>query len=127
MSQAVPRSLTAFARSSRSSSGYSLAFGPDMHGVIGSLANFGLRGVGFAPDPAYAATIPALVFMIFQAMFAIITPALIIGAFVERIKFSTLVVFTLVWATLVYDPVAHWVWSPLGWLHSMVSVQRRSC
>src|SRR6185369_17239709 len=71
------------------------------------------------PDANYAGTIPALVFMIFQAMFAIITPALIIGAFVERIKFKTLVVFTLLWATLVYDPVAHWVWSPNGWLHAM--------
>ena len=99
--------------------GYSLAFGPDVHGVIGNLANVGLRGVGFAPDPNYAPTIPALVFMVFQAMFAIITPALIIGAFVERIKFSTLVVFTLLWATLVYDPIAHWVWAPNGWLHTM--------
>ncbi len=98
--------------------GYSLAFGPDSgSGIIGTLAHFGLRGVGYAPDPNYAATIPALVFMVFQGMFAIITPALIIGAFVERIKFKTLVVFTLLWATLVYDPVAHWVWSPMGWLH----------
>ncbi len=100
--------------------GYSLAFGPDTGlGIIGNLSFFGLHGVGFAPDPNYAATIPALVFMIFQAMFAIITPALIIGAFVERIKFKTLVLFTLLWATLVYDPVAHWVWSPMGWLHSL--------
>jgi Amt family ammonium transporter len=101
--------------------GYSLAFGPDAggHGLIGTLAYFGLRGVGYAPDPTYAATIPALVFMIFQAMFAIITPALIIGAFVERIKFRTLVLFTLAWATIVYDPVAHWVWSPNGWLHAL--------
>jgi Amt family ammonium transporter len=100
--------------------GYSLAFGPDTgHGIIGSLQYFGLRGVGYAPDPNYAATIPALVFMVFQAMFAIVTPALIIGAFVERIKFKTLVVFTLLWATLVYDPVAHWVWSPNGWLHAL--------
>lgn len=100
--------------------GYSLAFGPDTGmGIIGNLAHFGLRGVGFAPDPAYAATIPALVFMVFQAMFAIVTPALIIGAFVGRIKFRTLVVFTLVWATVVYDPIAHWVWSPNGWLHAM--------
>jgi ammonium transporter, Amt family len=98
--------------------GYSLAFGPDVHGIIGNLDFFGLRGVGYAPDPNYAATIPALVFMIFQAMFAIITPALIIGAFVERIKFRTLVLFTLLWATIVYDPVAHWVWSPSGWLHT---------
>jgi len=99
--------------------GYSLAFGPDVLGVIGNLDFFGLRGVGYAPDPTYAATVPALVFMMFQAMFAIITPALIIGAFVERIKFKALVIFTLLWATLVYDPVAHWVWSPLGWLHSL--------
>ena len=100
--------------------GYSLSFGPDAgNGLIGNLSFFGLHGVGFAPDPNYAGTIPALVFMIFQAMFAIITPALIIGAFVERIKFKTLVVFTLLWATVVYDPIAHWVWSPLGWLHTM--------
>ncbi|MBI3573747.1 ammonium transporter [Candidatus Kaiserbacteria bacterium] len=99
--------------------GYSLSFGPDVKGIIGNLAFFGLHGVGFAPDPNYAATIPALVYMIFQAMFAIITPALIIGAFVERIRFKTLVIFTLVWATVVYDPVAHWVWSPMGWLHAL--------
>lgn len=99
--------------------GYSLAFGPDFHSIIGNFDYFGLRGVGFAPDLNYAPTIPALVFMIFQAMFAIITPALIIGAFVERIKFKTLVVFTLIWTTLVYDPIVHWVWSPLGWLHSL--------
>ncbi|MEK7107151.1 MAG: ammonium transporter, partial [Patescibacteria group bacterium] len=99
--------------------GYSLAFAPDIGGVIGNLDFFGLRGVGFAPDPNYAATIPALVFMIYQLMFAAITPALIIGAFVERIKFKTLVIFTLLWATLVYDPIAHWVWSPSGWLHTL--------
>jgi Amt family ammonium transporter len=100
--------------------GYSLSFGPDAgHGLIGGLQYFGLRGVGFAPDANYAPTIPALVFMIFQAMFAIITPALIIGAFVERIKFRTLVIFTLLWTTLVYDPIAHWVWSPNGWLHAL--------
>src|SRR3989338_2568207 len=99
--------------------GYSLAFGPDIKGIIGGLDYLGLRGVGFAPNPDYAGTIPQLVFMIYQGMFAIITPALIIGAFVERIKFKTLVVFTLLWATLVYDPVAHWVWSPGGWLHTL--------
>lgn len=97
--------------------GYSLAFGPDWHGIVGNLQYFGLKGVGYAPNPDYAATIPHLVFMVFQAMFAIVTPALIIGAFVERIKFKTLVVFTLLWTTLVYDPIAHWVWSPNGWLH----------
>ncbi len=100
--------------------GYSLSFAPDLGGgIIGNLAFFGLRGVGYAPDANYAATIPALVFMIFQAMFAIITPALIIGAFVGRIRFKTLVIFTLLWTTLVYDPVAHWVWSPNGWLHAL--------
>lgn len=99
--------------------GYTLAFGPDLGGVIGNLHFFGLRDVGYAPDANYAGTIPALVFMMFQGMFAIITPALIIGAFAERIKFKTLVVFTLLWTTLVYDPIAHWVWAPGGWLRSM--------
>jgi Amt family ammonium transporter len=98
--------------------GYSLAFGPG-NGILGNLDFFGLRNVGFAPDPTYAATIPALVFMMFQAMFAIVTPALIIGAFVERIKFKSLVIFTLVWTTLVYDPIAHWVWAPDGWLRML--------
>ena len=98
--------------------GYSLAFAPGS-GIIGNLDFFGLRGVGFAPDANYAATIPALVFMVYQLMFAAITPALIIGAFVERIKFKTLVIFTLLWATLVYDPIAHWVWAPDGWLRAL--------
>lgn len=99
--------------------GYALAFGPDVNGIIGNLSFLGLSGVGFAPDANYAATVPALVFMMFQGMFAIITPVLIIGAFVERIRFRTLVAFTLVWATLVYDPIAHWVWAPGGWLRAM--------
>jgi Amt family ammonium transporter len=96
--------------------GYTLAFGPDLFGVIGNITWFGLKGVGYAPNKDYAATIPHLAFMIFQAMFAIITPALIIGSFVERIRFRTLVVFVVLWATLVYDPVAHWVWGVGGWL-----------
>src|SRR3989440_6279653 len=100
--------------------GYSLAFGKDIGGgLLGGLGFFGLNGVGYAPNTAYAATIPQLAYMIFQAMFAIITPALIIGAFVERIRFRTLVVFVLLWATLVYDPIAHWVWNPDGWLHKL--------
>ncbi len=99
--------------------GYSLAFGPDRGGIIGSLDWLGLNGVGQDPNPDYAATIPALAFMIFQAMFAIITVALITGAFVERIKFSAFMVFALLWATLVYDPIAHWVWGTGGWLRSM--------
>jgi len=99
--------------------GYSLVFGPDISGVIGGLDYAGLRGVGYAPNPAYAASIPQLTFMIFQAMFAIITPALIIGSFAERIRFRTLVVFVLAWTTLVYDPIAHWVWGSGGWLHNL--------
>ncbi|MBI2022865.1 ammonium transporter [Candidatus Daviesbacteria bacterium] len=98
--------------------GYSLVFGKDINGIIGDLSFLGLRGVGFAPNADYAATIPHLVFMIYQGMFAIITPALIIGAFVERIRFKTLVIFTLAWTTLVYDPIAHWVWGVGGFLRN---------
>ena len=96
--------------------GYSLSFGPDQGHFIGSLAWFGLKGVGMAPNPNYASTIPHLLFMVYQMMFAVITPGLITGAFAERMKFSTYVVFTLLWATLVYDPVCHWVWGTGGWL-----------
>jgi Amt family ammonium transporter len=100
--------------------GYSLAFGPDAGGgIIGSLDWAFLRSVGMEPNPDYSATIPHLAFMIFQAMFAIITPALIIGAFAERIKFSGLVLFTLLWATFVYDPIAHWVWGVGGWIRNL--------
>ncbi|HLB70409.1 MAG: ammonium transporter [Candidatus Methanoperedens sp.] len=99
--------------------GYSLAFGPDIGGVIGNLDWAGLIGVGQEPNIDYAATIPALAFMIFQAMFAIIAVVLITGAFVERIKFSAFLLFSILWATLVYDPIAHWVWGSGGWLRSM--------
>ncbi len=99
--------------------GYSLAFGHDVGGVIGNLDWVGLNGVGQEPNPDYAATIPSLAFMIFQAMFAIIAVALITGAFVERIKFSAFLIFSLLWATLVYDPIAHWVWGAGGWLRNM--------
>ncbi len=99
--------------------GYSLVFGKDINGLIGGLNFLGLKGVGFAPNTDYAATIPQLAFMIFQAMFAIITPALIIGAFVERIRFKVLVIFVLAWTTFIYDPVAHWVWGTGGWLHNL--------
>ena len=99
--------------------GYTLAFGHDTGGVIGNLGWLGLNGVGQAPNADYAATIPALAFMAFQGMFAIITVALITGAFVERIKFSAFMVFALLWATLVYDPIAHWVWGTGGWLRGM--------
>jgi Amt family ammonium transporter len=100
--------------------GYSLAFGPDTgHGLIGGLQWMGLNGVGGAPNPDYAPTIPATVFMIYQAMFAIITPVLITGAFADRMKFSTFIVFTLIWTTIVYDPIAHWVWGTGGWLREL--------
>jgi len=95
--------------------GYSLAFGPSQGGIIGNLDFFGLKDVGLAPSSVYATTIPHEAFMIFQAMFAIITPALITGAFAERAKFSTFLVFMLLWSFLVYDPVAHWIFGP-GWL-----------
>jgi Amt family ammonium transporter len=97
--------------------GYTLAFGPDIAGLFGSLKLCGLRGVGVEPGP-YAQTIPHLAYMIFQGMFAAITPALITGAFAERIKFKTFLVFGLLWATFVYDPLAHWVWGG-GWISAI--------
>ncbi len=98
--------------------GYSLSFGPDVKGLglIGDLSWFGLRGVGITPDPDYAATIPHQAYMAFQMMFAVITPALITGSFAERKRFKAFVIFSLLWATLVYDPIAHWVWGHGGWL-----------
>jgi Amt family ammonium transporter len=99
--------------------GYSLSFGPDKGGIIGGLNWFGLNGVGEAPSSVYATTVPHLAFMIFQAMFAIITVALFTGAVVERIKFSSLMVFAGLWLTLVYAPVAHWVWASGGWLNKL--------
>ena len=99
--------------------GYSLAFGPDHGGLLGGLDWAGLRGVGPGPYPAYAATIPHQAFMLFQMMFAAITPALIAGAFAERKKFAAFLLFTLLWSTLVYDPLAHWVWSEAGFLHKL--------
>jgi Amt family ammonium transporter len=99
--------------------GYSLSFGHDFHGIIGGLGWAGLSGVGVAPNVEYAPTVPHIAFMIYQAMFAVITPALISGAFAERMKFSTFLVFTVIWSTIVYDPVAHWVWGVGGWLREL--------
>lgn len=97
--------------------GYSIAFSPDVFGgLFGGLGWAGLNGVGVEPNADYAATIPHQAFMIFQMMFAVITPALITGAFAERMKFPAFLVFTLLWTTLVYDPIAHWVWGVGGWL-----------
>lgn len=98
--------------------GYSLAFGPDIGGVIGSLEWIGLRGVSATEAGPYSDAIPHQAFMIFQAMFAIITPALVTGAFAERMKFSAFVIFIVLWVTLVYAPLAHWVWGG-GWLGSL--------
>jgi Amt family ammonium transporter len=101
--------------------GYSLAFGPDHWGFIGGLDWLGLRHVGQEPGP-YSATVPHQAFMLFQLMFAIITPALISGAFAERAKFSTFLVFMVLWSTLVYAPIAHWVWANDGWLRELGSL-----
>lgn len=95
--------------------GYSLTFGPDKLGLIGGLEWFGLVGVGTSPHPVYASTIPHQVFMIYQCMFAVITPALITGAFAERMRFGPFLLFSVLWATFVYNPLAHWIWGG-GWL-----------
>jgi Amt family ammonium transporter len=96
--------------------GYSLSFAPDtLGGFVGNLDWLGLNGVGLDPHPSYAATVPQQLHMVYQLMFAIITPALISGAFAERMKFKAYLLFTVLWATLVYDPVAHWVWGG-GWI-----------
>ncbi len=99
--------------------GYSLSFGTDKWGIIGGLDFVGLTGVGQNPSTVYATTIPHMAFATFQAMFAVITVALITGAVVERIKFSSLLVFSALWFTLVYCPVTHWVWGNGGWLNKM--------
>src|SRR5437588_6789000 len=99
--------------------GYSLAFGPDKGHIIGGLEWVGLNNVGFTPNADYAPTIPHHAFMLFQMMFAVITPALITGAFAERMKFSSFILFTLLWATFIYDPLAHWVWGVGGWVRNL--------
>ena len=99
--------------------GYSIAFGPDRGGIIGGLDWVGLNNVGLTPNADYGATVPHQAFMVFQLMFAVITPALITGAFAERMKFSTFLVFIICWATLIYDPLAHWVWGVGGWLRNL--------
>ena len=98
--------------------GYSLAFSPG-NSFVGGLSWWGFSGVGAAANPAYAATIPHVLFALFQAMFAVITVSLISGAVVERMRFSAYLVFAVAWTTLVYDPLAHWVWGDGGWLHTL--------
>lgn len=99
--------------------GYSLAFGPDFHHIIGTLDWAMLKHVGLEPYAIYSTTIPHQLFMLFQMMFAVITPALITGAFAERFKFKTYLVFLVLWFTVVYCPIAHWVWGQGGWIKQM--------
>jgi len=99
--------------------GYSISFGTTHGGLIGGFNWLGLIGVGQAPNAAYAPTIPHLAFMLFQLAFAVITPALISGAFVERVNFSGYIIFALLWSTFVYSPVCHWIWGVGGWLRVM--------
>ncbi|MEI7644728.1 MAG: ammonium transporter [Chloroflexales bacterium] len=99
--------------------GYSLAFSPTIGGFIGGLSWVGLNGVGLEPNADYAPTIPHQAFMIYQMMFAVITPALISGAFAERKRFKAFVIFSLLWVLLVYVPVAHWVWGVGGWIRNL--------
>jgi Amt family ammonium transporter len=98
--------------------GYSMSFGPDVGGIVGDLSWFALNGVTNEPSADYATTIPQTVFMIYQCMFAVITPALITGAFAERVRFGPFVVFSVLWAVLVYNPVCHWIWGG-GWMASL--------
>jgi len=98
--------------------GYTLAFGPDVSGLIGNLDWIGIKGVGPETFPGYAETFPHLIFMAFQMTFAVITVALVTGAFAERLKFSTFIIFVLLWTTFIYDPIAHWVWGG-GWLGAL--------
>jgi ammonium transporter, Amt family len=99
--------------------GYSLAFSP-WSALVGGLQWAGLIGVSASvPYPAYATTVPHQAYMVFQCMFAVITPALITGAFAERISFSGFMIFSLLWATFIYDPLAHWVWGVDGWIHRL--------
>src|SRR5262249_21779227 len=100
--------------------GYSLAFGSG-NSFIGGLQHLFLRGVGAEPEAAYAATIPQQTFMVYQLMFAIITPALITGAFAERMKFSAMILFMILWSVIVYDPMAHMVWGKGGLLNAALS------
>jgi Amt family ammonium transporter len=102
--------------------GYTLAFGPDKGGLIGGLDYLGFHNVGQTPNVDLAPTIPHIAFALFQMMFAVITPALITGAFAERMKFSGYVVFTTLWLLLVYTPVAHWVWAPGGWIRELGAI-----
>ncbi|MBN1358502.1 ammonium transporter [Candidatus Bathyarchaeota archaeon] len=103
--------------------GYSLVFGTSTYGIIGDLSLVGLNNIGVhTVNQVLAPDIPELLFFAFQLKFAAITPALIIGACAERIKFRSLLIFIVLWSTLIYAPIAHWVWNPDGWLHSLGAI-----
>ena len=99
--------------------GYSLAFGPDVNHLIGNLSWAGLQGVTSTPNPSYSTTIPHQLFMLFQMMFACLTPALITGAFAGRFKFKAYIMFLILWVTFIYCPLAHWVWGDGGWIKNL--------
>jgi Amt family ammonium transporter len=101
--------------------GYSIAFSPG-NSFIGGLQWLGLDGVSLVPYSDYSSTIPHQAFMVFQMMFAVITPALMTGAFADRMKFRTFLIFSLLWATLIYDPLAHWVWGVGGWIRNLGAI-----
>ena len=102
--------------------GYSLVFGPSIHGFIGDFSLIGLNNIGIHAVSPYAPEIPELLFFAFQLKFAAITPALIIGACAERIRFRSLLIFIVLWSTFIYSPIAHWVWNANGWLHFLGAV-----
>ncbi|HYK92969.1 MAG TPA: ammonium transporter [Thermoplasmata archaeon] len=99
--------------------GYTLTFGPSVGGLIGNLSKLGLMNVGAMPNDSYSSTIPELLYFAFQLKFAAITPALIIGAFAGRVRMKSLLLFIVLWTTLIYVPIAMWIWNPGGWLHQM--------
>ena len=108
--------------------GYSLVYGPSVQGVIGNLSLFGLNNMSiYNVNTTYAPAIPEILFFAFQLKFAAITPALIIGACAERIRFKSLLIFVVLWSTFIYSPIAHWVWNANGWLHVLGAVDFAGC
>ena len=102
--------------------GYSLVYGPSVGGVIGNLSLFGLNNITLTSIYPSASAIPEILFFAFQLKFAAITPALILGACAERIRFKSLLIFVVLWSTLIYSPIAMWIWNPNGWLHVLGAV-----
>ncbi len=102
--------------------GYSLVYGPSFNGIIGNLSLAGLNNVGVGTVSSYAPAVPELLFFAFQLKFAAITPALIIGACAERVRFRSLLIFVVLWSTFIYSPIAHWMWNTAGWLHVLGAV-----